>query len=249
MSTVARWAVCILLSLSWCWAETVPTGVLPWVQVKQKVAAYWQEHYPAEKVLGIEQKGGVEYTATQQTQENTTYTDWWGSDWITTTKEIQGSFARQVVLVSVERANKTRARFQVAALYRGTGKQWQFDQITVGPVTELGQPGEQGAPTKAAAEQIFKEAWSKSRPDFTVSTVTVLAAPKLGQSGDKRWANYQLAIDVTGTDKAPSAMRGKRYRCTPPDYASVLKHQGDAWVADTDAIVNVNESSQCDPAK
>ncbi|HXA47151.1 MAG TPA: hypothetical protein VNW52_05945 [Burkholderiaceae bacterium] len=224
------------------------SGLLPWPEVQKKISSHWAEHYPNEKILHIEQKGGVEYTATQKVQEDTSYSDWWGTTWVTTNKEIQGSFARQVALVSVERANKSRARFEVAALYRGVGKSWKFDQITLGPVTELGKPGDPSVPAKADAQRLFKDAWSKTRPDFEVEAVTVLAAPKIGQSGENRWLNYQLAITATGTAKASSKMQGKKYRCTPADYSSVLKWNDGAWVADESPIRDVNEASNCDLA-
>lgn len=246
---VATRAFVLLISLILCKAAGAQAGFLPWPEVKKKISEHWSQAYAAEKVLGIEQKGGVEYTATQRVQETTTISDWWGTEWITTNKEIQGSFARQVALVSVERANKSRARFEVAALYRGESKTWKFDQIAVGPVTELGKPGDPVAPGKVDAERIFKDAWSKTRPDFTIDSVTVLATPSLGQSGERRWFSYKLAINATATDKAPTNMRGKKFRCTPADYSSVLKWDNGAWVADDKMIRDVNEARDCDPAK
>ena len=121
MNAAAR-AVVLLIGLVLCSAAIAQAGFLPWTEVKKKVADHWSQVFPAEKVLGIEQKGGVEFTATQRVQEITTVSDWRGTEWITTNKEIQGSFARQVVLVSVERANKSRARFDVAAPNRGESK-------------------------------------------------------------------------------------------------------------------------------
>jgi hypothetical protein len=247
MNTASR-IIVLLFGVLVSSAAFAQSGLLPWPEVQKKIASHWAEHYPNEKIQHIEQKGGVEYTATQKIQEDTSYSDWWGTTWVTTNKEIQGSFARQVALVSVERANKSRVRFEVAALYRGAGKTWQCDQITLGPVTELGKAGDPTVPAKADAERLFKDAWSKNRPDFDVESVTALSAPKIGQSGEKHWLNFQLAVTATGTAKASSKMRGKKYRCTPADYSSVLKWDNGAWAADDSAIRDVNEASNCDLA-
>ena len=241
-----------LLAVTVARAQTKPeAGLLPWPQVKQKTEAHWKNTYPTEKILAIEPKGGTEYSSSQRTAQDTTISDWWGTTWITSYKEIHGSFARQVVLVTVERANQSRARFEVAALYKGEGKSWLFDKIAVGPVTELGSPGGPAAPADPQAAEIFKQAWATTRPDFVVVAVSVLAPPKLGQSGERRWLNYRLAIDAAATDKAPASMRGKNYRCTPADYASVLKWDPDkkTWAADDKMIQNINEARDCDPAK
>jgi hypothetical protein len=69
------------------------------------------------------------------------------------------------------------------------------------------------------------------------------------QSGDKRWVNYKLAIVATGTDKGSKKMFGKKYRCTPADYSSVLKFESGAWVADEGMIKNINEDRECDLVK
>jgi hypothetical protein len=56
-----------------------------------------------------------------------------------------------------------------------------------------------------------------------------------------------LIVDVTGTDKAPSELKGKRATCEPADYSSVLKWDKDAakWVADEKMIGMINEMAYC----
>ena len=103
-------------------------------------------------------------------------------------------------------------------------------------------------PSNAQAVAIFTEAWKKMRPDFEVHSVEVLKSePK--QYQERRWINYKLAIEATGTDKGSRAMYEKKYRCTPEDYSSVLKLEGGNWAPDTNMIRDVNESRDCSLAK
>ena len=131
-------------------------GLLPWPEVKRKVEGHWKTVAPSERVLSIKQKGKPQYSANKRVTSSAYIGSSWYSAWITSYKTIQGSFARQVALVTVERTNQSKARFEVAALYRGEGKAWRFDKIAIGPVTELGAPGDPKQPTEAAALAIFR---------------------------------------------------------------------------------------------
>ena len=219
-------------------------GAMSWPQVRSQLEAHWKKTYPTEKILKVEQKGKLEYYATdRQTQT----TDYWGWFWETKTIERNGAFARQVALVTVERANKTQARFEVAALFERTGGAWQSKGVAVRDAKDLTAAKAGDLPTSAQAAAIFTAAWKKNRPDFDVHSVEVLKSePKSYQ--EKRWINYKLAITATGTDKGSRSMYQKKYRCEPADYSSVLKLEGGSWVADEKMIKDYNESG-CGLAK
>ena len=218
---------------------------MSWPTVQKQVQEHWKSTYPTEKVLKVEPKGGVQYYSTERRTEVDAS---WGWIWDSRVIETQGAFARQVALVTAERANKTQARFEVAALFQNNGRQWQFRQIAVGKSEDLSAAKAGDLPSSADAIRIFTDAWKKTRPDFDVHSVEVLSSePK--QSQERRWVTYKLAVTATGTDKGSKSMYNKRYRCTPADYSSVLKLEGGRWVADEKMIGNINESADCKEAK
>lgn len=219
---------------------------MTWPQVRQKIEAHWKSTYPTERIQKIEPKGALQYYSTQRTTDTSQI---WGWIWETRVIETQGAFARQVALVSAERPNKTQARFEVAALFKRDGGAWQFNGVAVGKVEELSAARAKDLPTNEEAVGIFKQAWAKHRPDFTVHSITVLGAEPR-QYQERRWINYKLAIEATGTDKGSRAMYNKKYRCTPADHSSVLKRDdaAKAWVADDGMIRNINETGDCKPA-
>lgn len=236
--------LCLLGMAGTALAQANPA--MAWPQVRQKVETHWKSTYPAEKVLKVEQKGPLQYYSTQR---STDMSQIWGWIWETRTIETQGAFARQVALVSAERPNKTQARFEVAALFKREGGAWQFNGVAVGKVEELSAAKAKNLPSNDDAVGIFKQAWAKHRPDFTLHSIAVLGAePK--QYQERRWINYKLAIEATGTDKGSRAMYNKKYRCTPADHSSVLKWDdaANAWVADEGMIRNINEAGDCKPA-
>lgn len=220
-------------------------GAMSWPTVQKLLTEHWKKTYPSEKILRIEKKGDLQYYATERRTETT---DYWGWFWETRMIERNGAFARQVALVTVERANKTQARFEVAALFERTGNAWQSKGVAVRDAKDLTAAKAGDLPSSAQAAAIFTAAWKKSRPDFDVHSVEVLKSePK--QHEDKRWITYKLAITATGTDKGSRSMYQKKYRCTPEDYSSVLKLEGGSWVADEKMIRDVNESRDCSLAK
>src|SRR5258706_284259 len=218
---------------------------MSWPTVRGQIEQHWKKTYPTEKILKIEQKGKLEYYATERRTE----VDFsWGWVWDSRVIERNGAFARQVADVSVERANKTQARFEVAALFERMGNAWQSKGVAVRDAKDLSAAKAGDLPSSAQAAAIFTEAWKKHRPDFAVEKVEVLKSePK--QSGDRRWVTYKLAITATGTDKGSQSMYQKKYRCEPADYSSVLKLEGGSWVADDKMIKNINESGDCKLAK
>lgn len=239
LQVLVRWSVIVVL-FSWC-SVAVAQQVMSWPSVRTALEQHWKKTYPDEKILKIEQKGKLDYYSTDRHTEMSTS---WGWYWGEKTIEIEGAFARQVALVTVERRNKTQARFEVAALFQRHGNAWQFGQIVVGKTEELSAAKAGDLPSREAAAKVFTDAWKKQRPDFVVESIEVLGSePK--QSGDRRWVNYKLAITATGTDKGSRAMFGKKYRCTPADYSSVLKFEAGAWVADEGMIKNINEDREC----
>ena len=218
---------------------------MAWPSVERQLREHWKKTYPSESILRIEPKGPLQYYATERTTQTT---DYWGWLWETRVIERSGAFARQVAEVTVERANKTQARFEVAALFERMGSSWQSKGVAVRDSRDLSAAKAGDLPSHAQAAALFTEAWRKLRPDFAVESVEVLKSePK--QSGERRWITYKLAIVATGTDKGSASMYQKRYRCTPEDYSSVLKLEGGGWVPDAGMIRNVNESRDCSLAK
>ena len=232
--------VCLSLAVSFS-----AFAQMSWSNVQAQLREHWKKTYPAEKILKIEKKGGLQYYSTdRQTQT----TDYWGWFWETKTIERNGAFARQVAAVTVERANKTQAQFEVAALFERQGNAWQSKGVAVRDSKDLSAAKAGDLPSHAQAATIFTDAWKKLRPDFAVEKVEVLKSePK--QSGERRWITYKLAITATGTDKGSQSMYQKKYRCTPEDYSSVLKLEGGSWVVDANMIKNVNEARECSLAK
>jgi hypothetical protein len=220
-------------------------GVLSWPAVQKQLTEHWKKTYPTEKILKVEKKGNLQYYATERKYEIDAS---WGYIWSSSIIERSGAFARQVADVTVERANKTQAKFEVAALFERMGNAWQSKGVAVRASKDLSAAKAADLPSSAQAVAIFTEAWKKHRPDFAVEKVEVLKSePK--QSGDRRWITYKLAITATGTDKGSQSMYQKKYRCTPEDYSSVLKLEGGSWVPDEKMIKNVNESRDCSLAK
>jgi hypothetical protein len=218
---------------------------MTWPQVQKQLQEHWKKTYPSEKILKIEKKGNLQYYATERQTETINY---WGWIWETRMIERQGAFARQVAEVTVERANKTQVRFEVAAVFEKQGNAWQSKGVGVRDSKDLSAAKAGDLPSAAQAAALFTEAWKKLRPDFDVHSVEVLKSePK--QSGERRWITYKLAITATGTDKGSRSMYQKKYRCTPEDYSSVLKLEGGNWVPDAGMIKNVNESRDCSLAK
>jgi hypothetical protein len=245
MLRTALAALFSVLCLAFSSAALAQGGAMSWSSVRSQLEAHWKKTYPAEKILKIEQKGAIEYYATER---QTQTTDYWGWLWETKIIERNGAFARQVANVTVERANKTQARFEVAALFERTGGAWQSKGVAVRDSKDLTAAKAGDLPSNAQAAAIFTEAWKKNRPDFDVHSVEVLKSePK--QSGDRRWITYKLAIVATGTDKGSQSMYQKKYRCTPEDYSSVLKLEGGSWAPDVGMIKNVNEARDCSLAK
>jgi len=218
---------------------------LAWPTVRKQIEADWKKGYATEKILRIEQKGPVQYYSSERRTE---LLESWGWVWGTRIVETQGAFARQVAHVTVERANKTLARFEVAALYQRAGNAWGYRQMAVGNVEDLSAQKAGDLPSSAQAAAIFTEAWKKHRPDFSVESIEVLKS-EAKQHQERRWITYKLAIVATGTDKGSREMYQKKYRCAPEDYSSVLKLEGGSWVADDKMIKNVNESRDCALAK
>ncbi len=218
---------------------------LAWPTVRKRIEADWKKGYAKEKILRIEPNGPVQYYSSERQTE---LLESWGWVWGTRIVETQGAFARQVAHVTVERANKTQARFEVAALYQRAGNAWRYRKLAVGESKDLTAAKAGDLPSGAQAAALFTEAWKKHRPDFEVHSVEVLKSePK--QYQDRRWISYKLAITATGTDKGSRSMYQKKYRCTPEDYSSVLKLEGGSWVPDDKMIKNVNESRDCSLSK
>jgi hypothetical protein len=241
MVRIALAVLCIAFSCS----SLAQGGAMSWPAVRAQLEAHWKKTYPTEKILNIEQKGQLEYYATERRTE----VDFsWGWVWDSRIIERNGAFARQVANVTVERANKTQARFEMAALFERMGNAWQSKGIVVRASQDVSAAKAGDLPSSAQAAAAFTDAWRKHRPDFDVHSVEVLKSePK--QSGDRRWITYKLAITATGTDKGSRSMYQKKYRCTPEDYSSVLKLEGGKWMPDMNMIRDVNEARDCSLAK
>jgi hypothetical protein len=240
-----RFAIAALFAVLCTAFSDAALAQLSWPGIDKQLREHWKKTYPTQKILKIEKKGELQYYATERQTETINY---WGWIWETRLIERQGAFARQVVDVTVERADKTRARFEVAAVFEKQGNTWQSKGVGVRDSKDLTAAKAGDLPSSAQAAAIFTEAWKKNRPDFDVHSVEVLKSePK--QSGDRRWITYKLAITATGTDKGSQSMYQKKYRCTPEDYSSVLKLEGGNWTPDVGMIKNVNESRDCSLSK
>jgi hypothetical protein len=218
---------------------------MSWPVVQKQLQEHWKKTYPTERVLKIEPKGAIQYYSSERRSEIDAS---WGWIWEHRIIETQGAFARQVALVTAERANKTQARFEVAALFHRPSNQWMFRQIVVGKVEDLTAARAGDLPSPADAARIFSAAWKKVRPDLDVHAIEVLKSEPR-QHQDRRWITYHLAVTATGTDKGSKSMFGKRYRCTPSDFSSVLKREASGWVADEKMIGNINEAADCKETK
>lgn len=216
-------------------------GEVPgWTEMKAQIENHWKTTYPQEKILNIEKKGQPEFTV----EAGNTDSIWdWG--WEEDFKGREGSYCRQTALVTVERANKTRARFTVAVLYKRAGNRWDFAEVPVGPVEELPGADAPGTPSDEEAVKVFMKAWGKVRPDFEVKSISLLGKPEYHHSGPRTWLTYKLAVEVTGTKNGSQKSYGKKFKCEPADYSSMLKWdaQNKVWGADEDAIKDFNESS------
>lgn len=245
--------LCLLPALSFAALQTKPKSksgsaseVPTWTEMKAQIENQWKTTYPQEKILNIEKKGGPEFT--QEAGNTETIWDW---GWEQTFKGREGSYCRQTALVTVERPNKTRARFTVAVLYKRGGNRWEFAELPVGTVEELPGADSPGIPANEDAVKILTEAWGRARPDFEVKSIEVLGKPEYHHSGPRTWLTYKLAVEVTGTKKGSRESYGKKFKCTPADYSSVLKWdaQNKVWGADEDMIKNINESAYCEAAE
>ena len=235
----------MLLAVLCLAAVSTAQAQMSWPQVRSQIEAHWKKTYPTEKILKVEQKGALQYYATER---QTQTTDYWGWLWETKVVERNGAFARQVANVTVERANKSQAAFEVAALFERQGNAWQSKGVAVRDSRDISAAKAGDLPSNAQAAALFTEAWKKNRPDFDVHSVEVLKSePK--QSGDRRWITYKLAVTATGTDKGSQSMYQKKYRCMPEDYSSVLKLEGGTWAPDAGMIKNINEARDCSLAK
>lgn len=234
--------------------KTMAGAVTPsWMKMEKEVRGKWAETYPKEKIIQVDKVGEPTYNDEPGSVSTSTTTsgsfDWssWGwneTNWSTTTMGRQGSYLRQKVDVTVERPNQTKARFHTAALYKLAGGQWQFVELPVGKVDELGGPNSAGRPTKSQAAELFVAGWKNARPDFTVKSVEILSE-EYHQYKERQWMTYKLAAHVTGTK---GAMAGKDYKCEPADYSSVLKYDNEkkTWAASESDIANVNETAVCE---
>lgn len=105
----------------------------------------------------------------------------------------------------MERANKSRARFHVAAVYKRAGRTWQFSELPVGEVEEL--TSDKDLPTDGQAIKIFEEAWGKLRPDFAVNSIAVLGKPEFHRSEARHWITYRLAVEARDRPGQPRSLQ------------------------------------------
>lgn len=230
----------------------VPT----WIAIEKVTRTAWAERHPGETIVSIERRGEPEFAEESgkvDVSTSTSYSSVWDWSWSSTqhttiTKGREGSHLRQMIVVTVERANKTRARFHIAALYKLVGGQWTFVELPVGKVEELAGADAPPQPGDAEAGALFAAAWNRARSDFTTQAVSV-KAKEFKQYRGRYWLTYQLVVEVTGTAKAPSAFAGRSATCEPADYSSVLNWDATAkaWMPDEKMIANVNESGACTP--
>lgn len=231
---------------------TMPT----WAQIESTVRKQWAERYPKETIKSVSKVGEPSYNdepgKTETFSGGTSSFDWsdWSfhdNSWSTTIKGREGSYLRQLVDVAVERADKTQATFHVAALYKLTGKSWQFAELPVSKVTETASAGSPKQPSSAEAAELFSKGWKNARPDFNVVGVKVNGS-EFHQSKGNYWLTSKIEVAVLGSDKASAKYKGKKFVCKPADYNSVLKWDASksGWAVDEHNIQNINEDSDCE---
>jgi hypothetical protein len=237
--------------------KTMAGAPMPtWTQIEAQVRHWWADTYPKETVRKVEKIGEPAFNAEPGKTETMTssssefdWSDWSFHDtsWSTTIKGREGSYLRQMVNVTVERPNKTQAKFHVAALYKLTGKAWQFAELPVGQVEELAAAGSPAQPSDADMAKIFTAGWSNARPDFKVLGVKI-AGKEFHQSQGRFWLTCKIAVTVEGSAKSSAKYKGKRFVCKPADYNSVLKWDPakSAWAPDESMIQNINEDAWCE---
>jgi hypothetical protein len=239
-------------------ATMAGAAIPPWTTMETLLRKEWATRHPSETILKMDKIGDPTYSDEPGKTETFTGTSssgvenwedwsWHENSWSTTIKGREGSYLRQKVDVTAERANKTKAKFSVAALYKLAGNKWTFAEMPVGKVEELAAAGAPAQPSDADAAKIFTAAWTNVRPDFKVSSIKV-SGKEFNQSKGNVWLKYKLDVNVTGTPKASAKYKGKNFLCTPPDYSSVLKwdKEKSAWVADESPIRDMNEDGQCE---
>ena len=225
-------------------------------EIETEVRKRWAETYPKETVKGVEKVGDASFNEepgkTETMSSSSSEFDWsdWSfhdTSWSTTIKGREGSYLRQMVNVTVERADKTQARFHVAALYKLIGKTWQFAELPVGQVEELAGAGSPAQPSDAESAKIFAAGWTSARPDFNLLAVKI-EGKEFHQSSGNYWLTYKIAVSVEGSAKSSEKYQGKKFVCKPADYSSVLKWDKatSAWRPDESMIRNINEGAWCE---
>ena len=211
-----------------------------WETVKAQVEKDWARQFPKEKVIAIEKKGEADFKHEYGGSETTTFGsdsfDWydWSSSWTetkVTTEKPKGFFYRQLVLVTAERANGSRARFTMAAVYKQGTKGWDFEELATRAdmVEELGGGGDvPAAPPDDVARKLFLESAQKQcLPEYKISTAKLEGTPTLGRSGKRSWYIYKVTLD----GETP---KGDKVKCEVTD-VSTLRWDADkkAWTPDS----------------
>lgn len=223
-----KFAAVLWLFLVSCCLPSAPAAAAPagvgWERMQADVSQGWSRSYPREKVLALEKKGVAEYKHEYGGSETTTFgsasfSDDWSLSWTEssrTTEKPKGFFLRQLVLVTVERPNQTRARYTVAAIYKENNGQWEFSEIATRAdlVEELGGgAGVVPPPAAAVATELFlQRAQQKCVPDYAMKSASLLSEPSLGRSGKRIWYSYRVALEGTARDGRPA-------RCEVTDVA------------------------------
>jgi len=198
-----------------------------WETVKVQVEKDWARQFPREKIIAIEKKGEPDFKHEYGGSETSTFGsasfDWddWGASWTetkVTREKPKGFFYRQLVLVTAERANGSRARFTMAAVFKEGAKGWEFEELATRAdlVEELGGGGEVPvAPPADAARKLFLEAAQKQcLPEYKIATVKLEGQPTLGRSGKRFWYTYKVILD--GVTPA-----GEKVQCEVTDLSTL----------------------------
>ncbi len=218
-------------------APNAPT----WEQIKTQTEKAWGQQYPREKVLAIDKKGDLDFKHEYGGSETSTFGsasfDWddWSTSWSetkTTREKPKGFFCRQLVLVTAERANGSRARFTMAAVFKQSDKGvWDFAELATRAdmVEELGGGGDIPSPPSAGdALKLFLQAAQKQcLPEYKIATAKLSGDPKLGRSGKRVWYNYKVILDGV-------TPKGDKVQCEVGDLAT-LRWDPDKkiWIPDS----------------
>lgn len=94
---------------AFCVAANAQGGVMSRPAQRAQIESHWKKTYPAEKILNIEHTGQSRSSSMGR----------------------HGHFHGEGAIVTVERADNSRARFRVETIYKAVSGPWRFERVEV----------------------------------------------------------------------------------------------------------------------